>query len=366
MSRLQIDIRLQRSTFMLDVQLSLPPQGITVLLGASGSGKSSILRSIAGLERPHQGRISLGDESWLDTDVDQFIPPQLRQVGYMFQNYALFPHMTVTQNIAYGLNAADAPEVVAQWLERIRMQEFAHSYPHQLSGGQQQRVALARALAIRPRLLLLDEPFSSLDQTCRQRLREKLLALTRNLECPVIMVSHDVDEARYLADHIGVLAEGRVIRFGPAAEVFAHPQHQAAARVLGWNNMLPVNRWQGRRASGPWGELVFEREPEAPAACLGIRPEHIRIARSGQTGLAARVKRVTDLGAVKLLECELCDGQRLQLSRPWDMPVPAPGSEILLQLPEQWLEFLDAEDGSTVVAEADQDLLDGIHSGSSA
>jgi ABC-type sulfate/molybdate transport systems ATPase subunit len=209
---------------------------ITVFLGSSGSGKTTILRCLAGLERPHRGHIRFGDRPWFDASQGIQLPPDRRDIGFLFQDYALFPHMTVERNIAFaGLGAArDAVMArVAELLDAFRLRGLERRLPRQLSGGQQQRVALARAVFRRPRLLLLDEPLSALDRATADEVREELRALIRALAIPAYIVSHDRADALALADRMFVIDGGRIIQSGATREVFDAPQTPAAARLVG-------------------------------------------------------------------------------------------------------------------------------------
>jgi molybdate transport system ATP-binding protein len=210
---------------------------VTALFGPSGCGKTTILRCLAGLERPSMGRIRFGDEVWLDAERGVFLPPQRRGVGMLFQEYALFPHLTVEQNVGYGVRgrrgSSTRGETVGEVLERFGLAGLEDRYPHQISGGQQQRVALARAVMARPRLLLLDEPLAALDSSTRQRVRGELRQMLRGLGIPVVLVTHDWIEAAAMADHVVVLDEGRVRQSGPMHEVFSRPVDLAVAEIVG-------------------------------------------------------------------------------------------------------------------------------------
>lgn len=206
-------------------ELRLPINGfsITVLFGPSGCGKTTILRCLAGLERPEQGAITFGDEVWFDREKGVFRSPQQRGIGYLFQEYALFPHLTVADNIAYSLQGATAHErkqKVAEMLERFELVGLEHRYPQQISGGQQQRAALARTLISRPRLLLLDEPLSALDAMLREQLREELRRLLAAFRLPVVVVTHDRAEVHALADQVVILDQGITRQAGPVGQVF--------------------------------------------------------------------------------------------------------------------------------------------------
>ena len=197
------------------IDLHVAPGEVVCLLGPSGCGKSTLLRLAAGLEPLQQGQVKLAGQ--VVADARGSLPPERRRVGMVFQDFALFPHLTVSQNIAFGLtdlSTADQQDRARQWGERIGMAEFLDAFPHTLSGGQQQRVALARALAPGPRLVLMDEPFSGLDVTLRDRLRDTTLALLKETGVATVLVTHDPDEAMRMADRIGVRRSGQVSRRG--------------------------------------------------------------------------------------------------------------------------------------------------------
>lgn len=213
---------------------------VTVLFGPSGCGKTTMLRCLAGLERPEEGRIRMGPMTWFDVELGIFLTPQERDIGYLFQEYALFPHLTVGQNIAYGLRGfsrAERQERVGEMLERFHLAGLENRYPRQLSGGEQQRVALARVLVRRPRLLLLDEPLSALDQPTREQLRPQLRGMLAQFGIPVNVVTHDRIEAMALADHLIVLDRGSVRQQGPVADVFSRPADVEVARIVGMANV---------------------------------------------------------------------------------------------------------------------------------
>ncbi len=221
---------------------------VTALVGASGCGKTTVLRCLAGLDAPQQGRMSYGDEIWFDAARRINLQPQQRGIGYLFQEYALFPHLTVFDNVAFGLTPgalarplrsnrgtsdADIRQRVRELLEMLQLAGLESRYPQQLSGGQQQRVALARTVAPRPRLLLLDEPLSALDSPTRAELRRELRRLLTEWAIPTIIVTHDPAEVTAFADHVVVLCGGRVRQQGPVADVFDHPVDADVARIVG-------------------------------------------------------------------------------------------------------------------------------------
>ena len=215
----------------VDASLRIPPgPSITILFGPSGAGKTTLLRCLAGLEKPTRGRIIFEGQDWTH------VPPQRRPVGYLFQDYALFPHLRVSQNIAYG--AKHSPETVKQVASLMKVDDVLDRWPSQLSGGQQQRVALARVLARKPRLLLLDEPLSALDAATRDHLRSELGQLFRTLGVPVILVTHDWVDALALGDQMLLMSAGRVLQTGPPQEVLTRPQHPEVALAVGVETLV--------------------------------------------------------------------------------------------------------------------------------
>ena len=218
-----------------DLQVELDPPNVTVLFGPSGSGKTTILRALAGLERSANCVIRFGRETWVDDKNGVFIPPQRRRIGFLYQDYGLFPHLTVGGNIRYGLRGLSANEQqlrISELLERFQLRDLAARYPDQLSGGQKQRVALARTLAPQPRLLLLDEPLSALDGPTREALRGELRNLLSSLSIPVLLVTHDRVEALALGDQVAIVNEGRIVQHASIEEVFRRPLTPAIAKIV--------------------------------------------------------------------------------------------------------------------------------------
>lgn len=204
--------------FELDISLQIPAGSFVALTGPSGAGKTTLLRLLAGLERPDQGHLHVQGNIW---EGARHLPPQQRRMGYVFQDYALFPHWTVRQNLAAGLRPGQAPDCVDAWLERVALSALQHQRPHQLSGGQRQRVALARALVGEPQLLLLDEPLAALDPALRLHLQNELRALHKALGFTVVMVSHDIPEILRLADAAIELKGGKIARQGTPVSLYA-------------------------------------------------------------------------------------------------------------------------------------------------
>jgi ABC-type sulfate/molybdate transport systems ATPase subunit len=218
MATLEFDIQLCRGSFSLAIGFPMPGRGVTALLGPSGCGKSTLLRALAGLERPLRGHIRLAETYWFDATRGICLRPQQRRAGLMFQHYALFPHMSVLENISFGAPKG-ATRQVRDWIDRFEIGDIAHCRPDRLSGGQRQRVALARALAMDPDVLLLDEPFSSLDIYLRHHLRRILRKTADRTGIPVLMVTHDLEDVREVADWMGVMGDGCLKHFGPVGEV---------------------------------------------------------------------------------------------------------------------------------------------------
>ena len=231
MEKLQLDINIPVRSFDVDVTLGLGP-GVFALAGPSGAGKSTILRAIAGLTRPQSGRITLGETVWFDCSTRTNLEPQERSAGFVFQDYALFPHLTVAQNVAFG-----ADKSVTELLCRFKIESLADVKPAFLSGGEKQRVALARALACSPRVLLMDEPLAALDMYTRESVRIELAKLLREIALPTVLVSHDFEDAAVLADQVGILSNGRIIQVGSPAELVADPQTAFVASFTG-NNLV--------------------------------------------------------------------------------------------------------------------------------
>lgn len=204
----------------MEISLRAEKGNIIAITGPSGAGKTTLLRQIAGLVTPDFGHIKFGNEIWLDTNQKKFQSPQLRNIGFVFQDYALFPHLTVKDNLLFALKKGENQKIINELLASVELTQLAYRKPHQLSGGQQQRVALARALVRQPDLLLLDEPLSSLNHTMRLRLQEYLLKLQKHQGFTMLIVSHDLGEIFRMANKVFVLENGKVIKQGTPAEVY--------------------------------------------------------------------------------------------------------------------------------------------------
>jgi molybdate transport system ATP-binding protein len=237
-----IHVRLrQQGPIPLDATLSCAPGEVLALVGPSGSGKTSILRAIAGLLQVQQGSIRINGDAWFDAGQSINWPARRRRVGYVFQNYALFPHLSALHNVMEALleyPPAERERRARETLSRVRLAGLEERLPRNLSGGQQQRVAVARALAREPRVLLLDEPFSAVDRATRQRLYRELAELRRELAMPVILVTHDLDEALMLADRLCVLHQGRTLQTGTPHDLMTRPDSVEVAQLVGLRNVF--------------------------------------------------------------------------------------------------------------------------------
>jgi molybdate transport system ATP-binding protein len=225
----------------LDVAFDCPPGQMLALLGPSGSGKSTVLRCIAGLHRPRSGSVQCAGETWLDTATGEQRPAHRRRIGFVFQSYALFPHMTAEGNVAAALGHLPAGERRGRaraLLDRVHLSGLHDRRPAELSGGQQQRVAVARALARDPQALLLDEPFSAVDRATRERLYGELAELKMELRMPIVLVTHDLEEAAMLADRMAVLHRGRTLQIDPPDALIARPASLTIARLVGHRNLF--------------------------------------------------------------------------------------------------------------------------------
>ena len=259
---LSLEIR-NEQPMRLAAALDCEPGELVALVGPSGSGKTSLLRCIAGLLRSPslRGRIAVGDECWFDSDGGIDLPPQARHVGLVFQHYALFPHLTALQNVAIGSARPDADsEYFAALIARLGLVGLEQRRPFELSGGQQQRVALARALARQPRVLLLDEPFSAVDAPARQALYRELASLRAESSTPMVLVTHDLAEARRLADRVVILDAGRSLQTGTPAHVFASPRNARVAELVGIENHF---RGHFRKDLPGWGRLAWGADNES-------------------------------------------------------------------------------------------------------
>ena len=272
---LRVEVR-QMHPMPLAGSLRCAPGELLALVGPSGAGKTSMVRVLAGLMRPEQGKVSVAGEVWCDTACGMFLPPQRRHVGLVFQNYALMPHLSALGNVALSLLHLPRTKRLVQarhWLDHVGLSlEQQDRRPSTLSGGQQQRVAVARALAREPKLLLLDEPFSAVDQMSRQGLYRLLADLRCELSIPIVLVTHDLDEARMLADSLAVMDGGHVLQQGHPAQVHRAPRNARVADLVGIHNRFH-GQWLGPAEQPGWGMLrwVAQGAGKADGPLLRVR-----------------------------------------------------------------------------------------------
>jgi spermidine/putrescine transport system ATP-binding protein len=306
------------------MDLTIAPGEFFTLLGPSGCGKSTTLQAIGGFAPPSGGQILVGGE-----DITG-LPPARRPTNYVFQNYALFPHMSVAENVEYGLKRRKVPAVerrerVLAELKRVGMQDFAARRPAQLSGGQQQRVALARALVNRPAVLLLDEPLSALDFLMRKQLREELKAIQRDVGTTTVFVTHDQSEALSMSDRIAVMNAGRIEQIGTPTEIYERPQTRFVAEFVGSANLLPGRALAGAIAldAGLTVRPVDIRLSGGERCLVMVRPEHMRL--TDAEGIAATVAKCTYVGDHHEIQATLADGGEVTIKQQ-ERPSLAPGA----------------------------------------
>ena len=284
-----------------DVSLDIAPGEVVCLLGPSGCGKTTLLRIASGIERPSAGRVLINGREV--AGPNRFEPPEERGVGLMFQDFALFPHLTIERNVAFGLKGLPREEARREAravLARVGLERFADSYPHILSGGQQQRVALARAIVPRPSVVLMDEPFSGLDVQLRDSMQEETLALLRETRATCMLVTHHPEEAMRLGDRIAVMRHGRLVQVGRAEDLYHRPAELFIARLFSEINEVAY-RVAGGMIETPIGVFPAPGMEEGETAILCIRERGIKLAAMG-VGLQGRVLHVKFLGDVGLIE----------------------------------------------------------------
>ena len=278
-----------------DLELDAGDNRVMVLFGPSGSGKSSILRCLAGLDQPQEGFIRYGEEVWFDAAARINRPPQQRRLAYVSQDYGLFPHFTVEQNIRFGMDTAalQTPDRIETILRTVHLEGMAGRFPAKLSGGERQRVALARALARDPRLILLDEPLAALDLSLRDPMRQELRQFLRSIDVPSVIVTHDRIDALTLGDRMAVLSGGYIRQVGPVHEVFSRPVDLAVAASVGVETVVPgyiVDRANGLVTVRVGASQLRVAEPSIIArsvfAC--IRAEDVTLETSARTEVSAR------------------------------------------------------------------------------
>lgn len=316
-----------------DVTLEIAGGEMVALLGPSGCGKTTLLRAIAGFIRPTQGRVVV------DGRPVEHLPPNQRNVGIVFQNYALFPHMTVAENIAYGLEARRQPKAkirqkVEEMVDLVQMRSMMERLPKQLSGGQQQRVAIARAMAIEPKILLLDEPFGALDKNLRLDMQIEVKRIQQQLGITTVMVTHDQEEALSMADRIAVINQGWVEQFDAPSNIYDRPATVFVNKFVGTTNLLP-----GKLMDAGAGKTVVKLNSGPTLTCevdtaaslghdvwLSVRPERLRLLTAVENSIPAEVIAVMPLGASIVYEVKASDGTLIKVTEmrsPREQPLKA-------------------------------------------
>jgi iron(III) transport system ATP-binding protein len=322
-----------------DVSLSIAPGEVVCLLGPSGCGKTTLLRLAAGIERPTAGRVLINGQEV--AGPSRFVPPEERSVGLMFQDFALFPHLTILQNVAFGLKALprrEAEQEARSMLSRVGLAHLGDQYPHILSGGQQQRVALARAIVPRPAVVLMDEPFSGLDVQLRDSMQEETLALLRETRATSVIVTHHPEEAMRLADRIAVLRQGRLVQVGSAEDLYAHPSSLFVARLFSEINEIAY-KVGGGEIETPFGRFPAPGTGDGQFAILCIRERGIRVGGPGR-GLPGRVLHTKFLGDIALLEIGVQGFDHPLRVRSHEGRLWAKGSEVGVEIdPDRTLVF---------------------------
>jgi len=329
-------------TVVDDVSLSVMPGQVTCLLGPSGCGKSTTLRMIAGVEMQDSGEIYV--DGTLICDTVFRVPPERRNIGLMFQDFALFPHLSVAENVAFGLKGPKDQQRarVAELLERVDLLRYIDSYPYELSGGEQQRVALARALAPRPPIMLMDEPFSGLDNRLRDGNRDDTLEILKEQDTAVLLVTHEPEEAMRMADEIALMRGGQIVQQGAPYNIYRAPVDKAAVAFFSDINVIRA-KVQGALAQTPFGQFLAPGVPDGQEVEIVIRPHHMKVDfdRGGkgpnptiQDGVAARgvVQRARFMGSESLVEFRMdFDGTVFKVTVP-NVFLPKEGQPLWLTI----------------------------------
>ena len=326
-----------------DVSLEVAAGEIVCLLGPSGCGKTTTLRVAAGLERQRAGRVLI--DGHVVSDGARNLPPEARSVGLMFQDFALFPHLTVAENIAFGLRratpASEKQKLVREYLARVDLKGYEHKFPHQLSGGEQQRVALARALAPRPRIMLMDEPFSGLDNRLRDEVREQTLAILKAEGAAVLMVTHEPDAAMRRADRIALMRRGQIVQVGAPYHIYNYPVDREAAAFFSDINVIH-GVVRDRQTDTPFGLFLTPKLVDEADVEIIVRPQHLVVEpdrgeppeSTPEHGVPAsgRVERARFIGSSSLIEVRMDhDGSLLRATVPYAW-LPEPGTQLWLSM----------------------------------
>lgn len=324
-----------------ELSLDVAPGEIVCLLGPSGCGKTTTLRVAAGVERQQRGRVLVDGKIMSDATIHQ--PPDARSIGLMFQDFALFPHLSVGENVAFGLprRAPDRAAIVGDYLTRVGLNGYEDKYPHMLSGGEQQRVALARALAPKPRIMLMDEPFSGLDNRLRDDVRDEALSILKEEGAAVLLVTHEPEEAMRMADRIALMRDGRVVQVGAPYHIYNYPVDREAAGFFSDLNVVH-SVVRNRQTDTPFGLFLTPGLVDEADVEIIVRPQHLDIhedtgtrpATTAECGAHARgiVERARFIGAQSLIEVRMeHDNAVLRATVPYAF-LPDPGTPLWLGL----------------------------------
>lgn len=327
-------------TVVDDLSVRLMPGEVTCLLGPSGCGKSTTLRIAAGVDRQTSGQVLL-DGAIISND-SVHLPPEKRSIGLMFQDFALFPHLSVLDNVAFGLKSADKRDLALILLDKVGLKDAAGKFPHQLSGGEQQRVALARALAPNPSVMLMDEPFSGLDNRLRDGIRDDTLAILKDLNTAVLLVTHEPEEAMRMADNIALMRAGKVVQYGAPYNLYNAPTDRLVAGFFSDINVIH-GVVENMKAETPFGQFFTPGLVDGADVEIIVRPQHLKIDfdRQGkgpnptsQDGVPAkgRVKRARFMGNESLVELEMDYDQSILSTTIPGVFLPNEGTPLWLSL----------------------------------
>ncbi|RTL63612.1 MAG: ABC transporter ATP-binding protein [Hyphomicrobiales bacterium] len=342
-----VERRYRTSTALAGVSLDIAPGEVVCLLGPSGCGKTTLLRIASGIEKPSAGRVLVDD--FEVAGPNRFVPPEKRSVGLMFQDFALFPHLSIVDNVAFGLKALPREEARREALaalERVGLARHAGEFPHTLSGGEQQRVALARAIVPRPAVMLMDEPFSGLDVQLRDRLQEETLRILREARATSLIVTHAPSEALRLGNRIVVMRKGRIVQLGKAEDLYRHPADLFVARLFSEINEIRMTVTGGALRT-PFGSFAVPGLGDGDAATLCIRRRAIRLAAPGQ-GLAGRVLRAQFLGDLYAVEIAAEGFEQPLVTLVREFEVPQQGADVTLTVDPGGVLVFPADDAANM------------------
>ncbi len=342
-----VERRFGDSMALAGVSLDIAPGEVVCLLGPSGCGKTTLLRITSGIEKPSSGRVLINE--FEVAGPNRFVPPEKRNVGLMFQDFALFPHLSVLDNVAFGLKSLpreDARREALAALARVGLERHANAFPSTLSGGEQQRAALARAIVPRPAVMLMDEPFSGLDVQLRERLQEETLRILQEARATSLIVTHAPSEALRLGNRIAVMRGGKLVQIGKAEELYRSPADLFVARLFSEINEIPV-RVVGGAVRTPIGNFSVPGLADGEAAVLCIRRRSITLAGNGQ-GIPGRVLNAKFLGDLFALEIAAQGFERSLFTLVREFEVPATGSDVTLAIDPASVLVFPAEETSTM------------------